>query len=156
VTAFFTVIWISFEAARLKRPGLNGFFRQRFGFLMKTREARSPTGVAYMLAGSTLALLLFSQPVAVAVLYFIALGDPAAAVVGKAVGRVRIYRARTLEGSAVMFVVCLALGRFFADISWSAAAVGALVAALAELYSGQIDDNLTVPVLSGAAIMSLG
>lgn len=151
-----TSAWLVFDATRLSSPALNGFFQRHFWFLMKTKEARTLTGASYMLAGSVITLILFSQPVAVAVLLFISLGDPAAAIVGRAVGRVRIYKGRTLEGSLAMFAVCLPVGYFIAGVSWPAASLGALVAALAELYSGQIDDNLTVPILSGAAIMSIG
>ena len=151
-----TCVWICFDAARFRSPRLNKFFNRRFGFLMKRKEAKSFTGVTYMLAGATLTLILFKPPVAVTVLYFIALGDPAAAVVGRAFGRVKIFNGRTLEGSVTMFAVCLAIGLVFADVPPSAAVAGAFVASLAELYSGPVDDNLMVPVLSGAAIMSLG
>ncbi|MGK7346550.1 MAG: diacylglycerol/polyprenol kinase family protein [Candidatus Nitrospinota bacterium M3_3B_026] len=148
-------VWISFDTARLYSPALNAFFGRRFSALMKKKEMSSYTGATHMLAGAVIAMILFSQPVAVTVLFFISLGDPAAAIVGRSVGRTRIYRGRTLEGSAAMFAVCLPLGYYFAGAGWPVASVAALVAALTELYAGPVDDNLTVPIFSGAALMSL-
>ena len=87
-------------------------------------------------------------------------GDPAAALVGRRWGRVKLLNGRSLEGS-VTFVATAGLTTVaflslfvttvpFRDVlalSFSAALAGAL----AELLSRRVDDNLTIPVAAGLA-----
>ena len=93
--------------------------------------------------------------IAVAVLGF---ADPAAALIGRRFGRTRLHGNRTLEGSTAFVVVGTAAGlaviaAFAPELAlWRGACVAlcaALPAAIAELYSTRLDDNLTVPVCAG-------
>lgn len=100
--------------------------------------------------------------IAVAVLGF---GDPAAALVGRKFGRIKVPGNRTLEGSLTFFAVgtlaawsALAVMHPLADlgstliVSASAAACGAV----GELAGKFPDDNLTIPVASaGGAFAAL-
>src|SRR5690606_22680697 len=90
------------------------------------------------------------------------LADPAAAIVGRRFGRLKLVNGRTLEGS-LTFVLIGALASFAALFALSgpifpaaststiatAAALGALFGAVAELFSGRrVDDNMSVPLAS--------
>lgn len=89
----------------------------------------------------------------------LALGDPAAALVGRRWGRVKIAQNRTLEG-ALAFVgvgTLVSLGVTLlvpgAPASPLLLAVTAgVVGALTELYSGRVDDNLSIPVVTAVAV----
>ncbi|MBI4665873.1 MAG: hypothetical protein HY751_05605 [Nitrospinae bacterium] len=150
------VLWIWVDSARLKLPRFNTWVMARFSFLMKKKEAHSVSGVSYLLGGTAIALLLFPPAVAVSTLFFIALGDPAAAVIGKRFGTIKLLHGRSLQGSLAMLAVCLVVARFIGGFAWPVSIAGALVATLAELYSGRIDDNLMVPILAGATMVSFG
>ncbi|MBF0171655.1 MAG: hypothetical protein HQK87_11335, partial [Nitrospinae bacterium] len=90
-------VWFVVEAWRLRHPGFNRVFIRWFHVLMKEKENHTFTGVAYLLGGSALAMILFAKPVAVAALFFIALGDPVAALVGKRYGRMRMPNGKSAE-----------------------------------------------------------
>jgi dolichol kinase len=86
--------------------------------------------------------------------------DPVAGIVGRRFGRHKLRSGKSLEGS-LAFVASGALAAFaglaLLGVSgplpaWVLAVGGALVGALAELTSGALDDNFTIPVAVGAAI----
>lgn len=89
----------------------------------------------------------------------LALGDPMAALVGRRWGRLKIARNRTLEGAlAFAFVSALATLAVLAIIPGGStshlllAATAGVVGALTELYSGRVDDNLSIPLVTAAAV----
>lgn len=149
------VIWITLEIVRLRSASANKIFLRFFSRLMKKREAENFTSVSFMLGGALLSMLLFEEKLAAIVIYFIAIGDPIAAVIGKSFGKIRYQNGRSLEGSIAMFAVCLVIGLTLGELTVAIATSGAMVAAVAEAFSGRIDDNLTVPFLAGAAITAL-
>lgn len=148
-------VWIGFDSLRLGSPSLNARFTRVLRPLLKRKETHTLTGASYLLGGSTLAILLYPPAVMMTTLFFIALGDPAAALVGKRFGRARFSNGRSLEGSFAMFATCVFVARWLGGFTWSVSVAGAMVAAVTELYSGKIDDNITVPLLSGAALVAL-
>jgi dolichol kinase len=148
-------VWVGLDSLRLRNASLNERFTRVLRPLLKKKEAHSLTGSSYLLGGSTLAILLYPPAVMMTALFFIALGDPAAAIVGKRFGRTRLSGGRSLEGSFAMFATCLFIARWLGGFTWSVSVAGAVVAAVTELYSGKIDDNITVPLLSGAALVAL-
>jgi dolichol kinase len=114
-------------------------------------------------------ILALLQDKTLATLAVIILGfaDPAAALVGRRFGRIRLIHGRSLEGSLTFVVVGLlagatALGLFHPELAWgqilALAGAGALAGATAELFSRRIDDNLSIPVavaLTGLLVTSL-
>ncbi|MDH5476785.1 MAG: SEC59/DGK1/VTE5 family protein [Nitrospinota bacterium] len=148
------VIWVGADLFRLYNPAFNQFAMKVIGPLLKTKEATQITSSSYILIASSFAILLLPWQIACASLFFIALGDPAAAVVGKLFGSIRFGNDKSLEGSVAMFVVCLWTGIYITK-SVEIALVGALVAALTELYSFGLDDNLAVPIFSGLAMAAV-
>ena len=69
---------------------------------------------------------------------------------GKAWGRIKLIGDKSLEGSAACFIVCAVISVFWIDPV--VGLTGAFVATLAELLPLRIDDNLTVPLISGAVM----
>ena len=146
------------EALRLHHPRFNEALMKVFGGIHRPSEEGRVSGVFWTSLGCLAAIVLFGDhPKAVtAGFLFLALGDGSAALVGKAVGRIRIGfqgRTKTLEGSAACLFVCLAAG-WAAGFTGLGLVAGATTATLVELLPVPIDDNFWLPVLS-AAVLSL-
>ncbi|MDH4185340.1 MAG: hypothetical protein OEV92_14020, partial [Nitrospinota bacterium] len=127
-----TVIWAGADFYRLYHPAFNEFAIRVLGPVLKTRETAEVTSSSYILMASSFVIIFMEREIACASLFFIALGDPVAAVVGKRFGRIRFKSGKSLEGTAAMFAVGLAVGLTLVK-SLPVAVAGALVAALAEL-----------------------
>ncbi len=157
VTALFVLV----EALRLLAPPVNRWLQSAVSGVssgFKASEAAQPIGTTYFLVGALLAYLLFSRDVAVAALFFAAIGDAAAAAIGERYGRTRVG-GKSIEGTAAFFASSLLVGAILVGaglhLTWPAVAAGAAVAALAELSPLPINDNLAIPVVSGLAMTLL-
>ena len=128
----------------------------RFFFGRVLREEEKPTlmGSTYFLFSTILAVLLFPKPIAITSLLILILSDTAAALVGKAIGRVRIF-GKTLEGSAAFFLTSLLIVWFFPNLNRFSGTLAALGGTLIELAPIRLNDNLTIPLVTGA-IMFFG
>ena len=71
------------ETARVRLPTLNRLLVQRLRILLKETEDRRVTGATYIAISALVAFLIFDKPVAIMALFFLALGDPVAALVGQ-------------------------------------------------------------------------
>ncbi len=147
------------ELARFTLPSLNSILVLWLSPLLKGAEERKVTGATYMILAALLAFILFDRTVAVLALFFLSLGDPMAALVGGRVRRARIFGKSPL-GSVAFFVVGLVTVAVLSVVSvvsfqWTLA-LGAGVAALVELLPLPMDDNVTVPLLSGGAMVLVG
>lgn len=133
----------------------------RYWFLRATRtwlrghERRGLAGATYMAVAYALAFALFPRPVAVAGMLYNALGDAAAALVGKRYGRHRTAWGKSWEGFAAGLAVCLMAGLALPGIPLAGALLGALAAATLEFLPLPVDDNLRI-VLGGALGCWLG
>ena len=131
---------------------VNAFFSRRLRRLLLPRDLTGLNGTTYFLAGILAAVLLFPPPVAVAAALFLVVGDFAAGVVGRAIGRTRLHPGgKSLEGSAACFVAGVLVA--FPLVGWAGAAVGALAATVVEFADLPLDDNLLIPPLSGAVLL---
>jgi dolichol kinase len=130
------------------------FFYLFFGRLVRDHERYNLLGATYLLLSSLICVYAFSKPIAVAALAFLILGDTAAAVVGRAIGRVRIL-GKTLEGSLACLGICLAAAWVIPGLTWPQRLVGAVMATLFELLPVPLDDNLRIPMAAGFAMTLL-
>ncbi len=146
------------DLLRFRMAGLNQLFLRWLAPLLKQTEDRKITGASYMLAAALIAFLAFDRQVAVLALFFLALGDPAAALVGSRMPGPRLYGKSpggTAAFAGVSMLVVLALSLTGGvDYHWSLL-VGGVVAALVELAPLPVDDNLTIPLASGAVMQLL-
>lgn len=135
-----------FELYRLRNPTLNEKLIRFFGSIHREEETHKISGIFWTLLGCFLTVLLVPYPPAVITGFlFLALGDAAAALVGKLIGRIPLIGRRTLEGFLVCWLVCfLCAGMFF---PWPYALAGGFVAALVELLPLPFNDNLWIPLL---------
>ncbi len=122
----------------------------QFSFLIRKAEANRLNGSTFLLLAFAIVMYFFSRPVAITAMFFLSLGDAAAELGGKNFGRMKIFE-RSLEGSLSFFLVAFAVAfALLEDVR--VAFFGALAGALVELFSFELDDNLTVPIGSALAI----
>ncbi len=146
------------EMARLQLPGLNRWLVRWLRPLLKETESHSVTGATYVGVAALVAFFVFDKPVAIVALFFLALGDPAAALVGRRAGGYRIM-GKSPWGSLAFFLVAMGVagvlsGAGVVSFHWGLV-VGAAVAALVELSPSFVDDNLTIPLISGGVMTLL-
>ncbi|MDD3643420.1 MAG: hypothetical protein PHQ19_08175 [Candidatus Krumholzibacteria bacterium] len=128
-------------------------FWKYLGPLASEKEKRGPTTSLYYAASLLLAVLVFPRFAAIGAIISLAAGDPAAAIVGRRWGRIRIA-GKSLEGAAANALVSFGLIRAFVPSSVLAAA-GALAGAVIEVVPiPRLDDNITVPLAAGCAMLA--
>ena len=151
--------WLAVELARINLEWLNRRYLRWFAPLLKADESAHITGATYMVIASLLVFLVYGKDVAVPVMLFLSLGDPAAALLGRRVPGPR-YRGKSPGGTLAFIAVAAAVAAILVvsggvEYHWALWA-GAGIAGLVELASLPPDDNLTVPLLAGTAMHFLG
>ncbi len=159
ISASLTGTAIVLELSRRRFPRLNEWFMAQTSVLLKESESSRVLGSTYMAAASLIVFLFFDKEIAILALMYIAVGDPLAGVVGKRYGRVKVG-SKSVEGTLAFAVgaggVGCALIAAGLDMPYWVALGGAGVGALVELLPSPVDDNLTVPAMSGVVMWGLG
>ena len=146
------------EAVRLRLPGINSLLVSRFALLLKDTESRKVTGATYFILSALAVFLLFDKPIAVAALLFLSLGDPAAALVGRRAPGIRFF-GKSPIGTLAMALAALGITGVLSaagvvDRHWGLY-VGAVSAGMTELLPLPVDDNVTIPLVSGGVMTLL-
>ena len=159
VLSILAVGGLAIDLARFNLGWLNRIFTRMLGPLLKADEAGHITGATYMVIAALLIYVLYGKEVAIPAMFFLSLGDPVAALVGRRMPGPRIWGKSPLGtaafigvGAGAAAVLIMANG---IDHHW-AIWVGAAVAGLVELASLPPDDNLWVPLLAATAMHFLG
>jgi len=102
--------------------------------------------------GMILSILFFRPPVSYACIAILTLGDSFAAVFGKRLGRTvfPLNKRKRVEGS--LFGLLFAFLGCLLFVNPARALVGAFAGILAESLPSPIDDNVTIPLVSGLAL----
>lgn len=148
---------------RLHNKKFNEFALKVMGPLMRKSEMDSFSGLPFYALGIALTILLFQKDIALLSIMFLVFADPMASVVGVLWGKDKILPNKSLQGTLAGFFICYAIVMLYlldaSDpkvniLGFSLAA--AVVGAVSELLSAfNIDDNLTIPVISGAGLTIL-
>jgi dolichol kinase len=169
-SGLFTIV----EILRLRSAALQRLFFRVSGAALRPDEAKKMTGATYICYATLGCSLLFMNhpQVSFIVLSAFIWGDAAAALVGQSVGRTRIG-AKTLEGSLGCFFLCVAFFLLVFPVvphlldPWkgvmpvSMALIASFLITVMELFPVSykkktiINDNLTVPMATGIAIVLL-
>jgi len=155
LTLILLFLAIIIETARLYLPGINRMVIRCFGILMRSEERQNPTGTLYYLLGALVALLLFPKEIALFSMTVLAVGDPAAYIIGINFGKFRIGK-KSLEGSLAFLtasvIAGLLLSNLWDSLSFIAIITGAVTGTVVELMPLKINDNLTIPITASAAM----
>jgi len=155
---------------RASSPAAHAFFERFFGFMMRKKErdvlgARTVfNGATWVTVSFTLLVLLFPVDVALISFATFMIGDAAAALAGRRLGRTRwLGRGATLEGSLAFLIFGGAVGWLLIsgvlpwpplDIPFPVVIAATLVATLLEAAPLPLNDNLSAPL--GAALTITG
>jgi len=123
--------------------------RPLLGPLIRPQERRDFTGATYILFAGFFCRMAFDVPAAAAAMGFVILGDTAAALIGRRWGRHR-FGSKSWEGSTAFFVCAAAWAIVLPGVPLGWGLAAAFLATLVEATSGLIDDNVSVPLVSGA------
>ncbi len=130
------------------------WFHYLFHFMLRENESKGEhTGATWLLIGWTITVMLFEMPIAVAALLFLSIGDSFAALAGKLYPIVKIGNktlSGTLSGLISSFLFVLLINQSLSPIVILS---GAIVAMVVELIPSKLNDNLTMPIFSGFAMM---
>ncbi|MFT6633182.1 MAG: dolichol kinase [Bacteriovoracaceae bacterium] len=148
---------------RLKNQKINEGLTNLFGPIMRKSEKVSFSGLPFYALGVALSIFFYEESIAILAILFLIFGDPVASIVGVYYGRDRLLPNKTLQGTIAAFSTCLSVAMIYLIVLGVHspnlilfAFFGAIVGALSELLSAfNIDDNLTIPVISGAALSVL-
>ncbi len=149
---------LALDLIRFRIPWLNRIFLYWLSLLLKKEEEARITGATYLLIAACISFLVFDKEIAIAVLLFLSLGDPAAALIGRPIPGPRILGKSPVGtvafvGMSILVVAALATAGVL-EFQWVLVAA-AVVAGLTELAPLPLDDNLTVPLISGACAQYL-
>ncbi len=141
------------EVVRTQYFFLSKFFKKYLYFMMRNSEKKGEiTGATWVFAGSLITIILVPKPFCIIALFFLAIGDTFAALVGMNYPFLKIGR-KTLSGSIACFVTCCIIGVLFSfGLKTTIIIFGALIATLTELLSRKINDNLSIPIFSGISM----
>lgn len=140
---------IFIDISRLRGWRFWNIFKPLIASMAREHELKGDfTGAAYILTTACLVIALFDKPVAIASLAFIMTGDTAAALVGRKFG-IHRFRQKSLEGSLAFLAAAVITAFIIQDLAITVALIGAGVATITEAVSFKIDDNASVPLVSG-------
>ncbi len=144
-----TALSFFIDILRLEIKPLGAFFYRFFEKLLWEKERRIFTGASIFLLSASLAVFLFSKPIALASLLFLAVGDTTAYLVGTRFGHITISGEKTLEGSLSCLLLCIVISLLIPHLSFLVLLSGAIAASVVELFPLGVDDNLVLPLVSG-------
>lgn len=159
ILVLFIGTMVFLESWRFRNPRVNRWMFEHFKGFTKEKEREKISSTTLFLIAAAITILVFPRGVAIAALLFLTVGDPIAEIIGIRYGRIRIVRGKTLEGTIAGAIACFIVGApllLIPDLGIGLAllSIGAAAAALTELLPVPIDDNFTIPIGAGLAMIA--
>ena len=152
-TFSFAGILLAFDFLRFSAPRFNLGLVKRLEWFAQEHEASRLTSATWFWLAMSVVALSGDRSAYLATLVTLSVGDPAGSIVGRKIRSPTLVHGRTVGGTlAFFFAATLMVGVLFsrlpvevsifrlAPVIMGASALGALI----ELYTAQLDDNLTV------------
>ena len=151
---FAAVIGIGFDILKVENKTFRNLIFRFFRDMFRNNEVHLFTGSSFLLFSSVICMVIYNKWVAIIALTYIIVGDTAAAIFGRLYGKHKVYGKRSIEGSIAFVIVAAGVTSAMFFVPYDIIPIyyrilGAVLAACIELVIPQVDDNLTVPILSG-------
>lgn len=151
------------DLLRMKFESVNKLTIKILGPLMRRSEESGFTGLPFYALGVGLSILFYEKHIALLSIIFLVFADPIASFVGVHLGKDKLLPNKSLQGTMASFFVCyLITFLYVAELQTDHfnlilfSLFAGIIGSLSELASTfNIDDNLTIPVLSGAGLTVL-
>ena len=148
------IVALVIEIGRAYSTAFGAVFTRHTGILLRHHEHRRWSGATWLLLSFLLSALVFDPPVAIAAMWAVAVGDAAAAIIGRTIGRHRLGRsAKTIEGSIACAMITTAGAFGIAQLAPMPSLVAGVMAALGEWPAGPLDDNMRIGLAVGGGIL---
>lgn len=160
VALIISVIGFTIDIVRARHQQLNILILKVMGPLMRRSEKEGMSGLPFYALGVSLALFFYRKEIAVISILFLVFSDPISSFFGVLYGKDKILPNKSLQGAVAGFFTCYLITLFYcmnvSEISTHLlvfAVLGGVIGSLSELVSAfNVDDNLTIPVLSGLGL----
>jgi diacylglycerol kinase (CTP) len=151
------------DFVRNKVPLINKIVIRVIGPLMRRSERDGVSGLPFYALGISLSLFFFSRDIAIVSTMFLVISDPLSSFFGVLYGKDKLLPNKSLQGAVAGFFTCYLITLFYAMNTTTLGShllvfsiVAGVIGAASELVSAfNIDDNLTIPVLSGLGLTLL-
>ncbi len=151
------IIGVILEYVRTNNKHAKIFFSNFFNFMMRKDELNGKlTGATWLLLGCFFSIILFPREISVISMLFLTIGDSFASIIGNTFPYGK-YNEKTISGSlGGFFLTGLIIFYFLDNINPFVLIIGLVFAMLTELFSKIVNDNISIPIISGLAMFSLG
>lgn len=148
---------------RNRIPAFNSLVIKLMGPLMRRSEREGVSGLPFYALGVSLSLFFYPRDIAIVSSMFLVFSDPLSSFFGVLYGKDKILPNKSLQGAVAGFFTCYLITLFYAMNSSTLGThllvfsiIAGVIGAASELISAfNIDDNLTIPVLSGLGLTLL-
>jgi len=151
------------DILRSRIPTFNKTVIKVMGPLMRRSEKEGVSGLPFYALGVSLSLFFYSREIAILSCMFLIFSDPISSFFGVLYGKDKILPNKSLQGAVAGFFTCYLVTLFYAMNTTTLgthllvyAIVAGIIGSASELVSAfNLDDNLTIPVLSGLGLTLL-
>jgi len=155
------VFFTGMEYIRLKVPSINKFAIKMMGPIMRSHEVEKISGTPFYVGSVLLSVIIFPKLIAILSILYLAFGDPISSIFGILWGDLgpRFTNGKSLIGTAAGMGICcvitfitMLLNSIPAGPAILIALAGGLAGGGAEMIPLEIDDNFSIPIVSGLAL----
>jgi dolichol kinase len=149
------VVAICVEVLRFHSSVFQEMFNGLLGKLLRDHETTEFTGSTYLLVGCFLTVLFYEKWIAMVSLLFLVVADALCAIAGQKWGKHTIWKDRSIEGSVVFLLSAVVCVLIVPGSHFLVGMAGVLTACAVDIFIHGINDNLTIPLISGLVMQSL-
>ncbi len=161
IIAIGALVSLTQDILRIYNKKFRKFIYNFWGNIYRRWEIRRLGGASYILCAAVVSIFFFKQNIAALVMIYTSVGDTFAVFIGTYFGKNTIYshrnsdgsfRKKTIEGTSAFFISALLAGFLVPSIPVLWNFIGASLATAVECFSFFIDDNFTVPIVTGVVL----
>lgn len=148
------------DILRLHIKEWNNIFLKVFSCILREKEKKSLSSTTIFLGVIFVSFALFPKPISILVISICVIGDIFSSIIGTKYGKIKILANRTLEGTISFFISAFLTALVFNNflhLKFNIIVLASVFSSLVELISPLIliDDNISVPLLTGGVVWLL-